>query len=100
HRAKALAQRRQHYGGDDHEHEPAVTNAVARCLPMTNTPDIAERAALARYVHQYEYIDGVLNASTFRAALRYARQLGGRNVDTGVVESAITASWPSSLMYL
>jgi len=65
----------------------------------SNTPD-AEKAAIARYVHEFREADGVLNTSTFRAALRDARRLGGRSLDTGAVEAKITASWPGALVYL
>jgi hypothetical protein len=67
---------------------------------MADILDAAELAAIARYVHEFREEDGVRHTSTFRAALRDARQLGGRNLDTGAIETEPVASWPSSLTYL
>ena len=67
---------------------------------MSNIPDVAERTAIARYVKEFREVDGVRHTSTFRAALRDARQLAGRNLDTGVTESEPVAVWPYAHVYL
>ena len=58
------------------------------------------KAAIWRYVNQYNEIDGETHVSTFRAALRDARQLAGRNLDSGVIEGKAVAVWPYAHMYL
>jgi hypothetical protein len=62
--------------------------------------DASEKAAVYRYVHEFERVGDDLHISTFRAAVRDARQLCGRDVDTGAIVGEPTALWPASLTYL
>lgn len=66
------------------------------------------RTRAQRAIHRYIFEDGgwtpgVRSVSCFRAAVRDARQLTGRNVDTGTVRRRLRsgrALWPGTLVYL
>jgi hypothetical protein len=62
--------------------------------------DPGERAAIAIYVHKHSVVGDETHLSTFRALLRDARMLAGRNLDTGDPESEPIADWPAALLYL
>lgn len=64
----------------------------------------AEQRAILRYVFEHgAWTPGVTTISCFRAAIRDARQLSGRNVDTGALRPRLRrgkAIWPGTLVYL
>ena len=61
-----------------------------------------EQRAIHRYVFERgSWVVGATSISCFRAAVRDARTLSGRDVDTGDLVSTVGShAWPAALMYL
>lgn len=63
-------------------------------------PHVSDHAAIFRYIFEFEELTRETSVSSFRAALRDARWLIGRDLSTGKPETAPRRTWPGTVTYL
>lgn len=69
-------------------------------MGSTEHPRVSDHAAIFRYVFEFEELTRETSVSSFRAALRDARWLMGRDQGTGEPDAAPRRTWPGAVTYL